>query len=241
MLATAGNAARKHKIDKKEVDEIAFHRHSQYFQALNSGFLNKILVPLEVLNLQGKVIGIVDSDAGVRQLTMEGLSAMKELDSCITGGTQTHASDGMATLLVTSKEKVKEFSTKPEIDIQFIAKAEVRVQPGLMPEAPAYTVQKLLDKTGMSLDDICVIKNHNPFAVNDAIFAKVLNYDWHKMNKTGCPLVWGHPQGPTLTRVTIEALEEAVELGGGYVLVFGCAAGGVGIAAIFKVTEGGLV
>ncbi|MFA6571137.1 MAG: hypothetical protein WCT77_07855, partial [Bacteroidota bacterium] len=195
MLATAGNAARKHKIDKKEVDEIAFHRHSQYFQALNSGFLNKILVPLEVLNLQGKVIGIVDSDAGVRQLTMEGLSAMKELDSCITGGTQTHASDGMATLLVTSKEKVKEFSTKPEIDIQFIAKAEVRVQPGLMPEAPAYTVQKLLDKTGMSLDDICVIKNHNPFAVNDAIFAKVLNYDWHKMNKTGCPLVWGHPQG----------------------------------------------
>ncbi len=241
MITTAGNAARKHKIEKREVDEIAFHRHAQYFQALNSGFLRRILVPLEVLNLQGKVIGCVDSDAGVRPLTMEGLTAMRELDSCVTGGTQTHAADGMATLLVTSKDKVKEFSSKPEIDIQFIAKSEVRVQPGLMPEAPAITVQKLLNQTGLTLDDMCVIKNHNPFAVNDAIFGKVLNYDWHKMNNTGCPLVWGHPQGPTLTRVLMEALEEAVDLGGGYVLIFGCAAGDVGIAAIFKVNDGGLV
>ena len=239
MLTTAGNAARKHKIEKKEVDEIAYYRHTQYFQALNSGFLKRMLVPLEVLNLQGKVIGKVDSDAGVRQLTMDGLTAMRELDSCVTGGTQTHASDGMATMVVTTKDKVKEFTARPEIDIQFIAKAEVRVQPALMPEAPAITVQKLLAKTGLTLDDMCVIKNHNPFAVNDAIFAKVMDYDWHKMNKTGCPLVWGHPQGPTLTRVLMEALEEAVDLGGGYVLIFGCAAGDVGTAAIFKVSEGG--
>ena len=56
------------------------------------------------------------------------------------------------------------------------------------------------------------------------------------INNNGCPLVWGHPQGPTLTRVLIEALEEAVELGGGYVLVFGCAAGDVGIASLFRVS-----
>jgi acetyl-CoA acetyltransferase len=56
------------------------------------------------------------------------------------------------------------------------------------------------------------------------------------MNTTGCSLVWGHPQGPTLTRILIESLEEAVDRGGGYVMVFGCAAGDVGIAAILKVT-----
>jgi acetyl-CoA acetyltransferase len=89
------------------------------------------------------------------------------------------------------------------------------------------------------MQDIAVAKNHNPFAVNDAIFSKVMDYDWRLLNTTGCPLVWGHPQGPTLTRVLIEALEEAVDLGGGYVLIFGCAAGDVGIAAIFKVSEGG--
>ena len=97
-------------------------------------------------------------------------------------------------------------------------------------------VQRLLKRTGLTMDDMAVVKNHNPFAVNDAVFAKATGYDWRKMNTTGCSLVWGHPQGPTLTRVLIEALEEAVDLGGGHVLIFGCAAGDVGIAAVFKVS-----
>ena len=138
-------------------------------------------------------------------------------------------------LLVTNEEKAKELSPRPEIDIRLVAKAEVRADPSYMPEAPALAVQKLLEQTGLSIDDMKVVKSHNPFAVNDAIFSKVLEYDWAKMNKSGCSLVWGHPQGPTLVRLIIEALEEAVDLGGGHVLVYGCAAGDVGIAGIFKV------
>ncbi|UCF06247.1 MAG: hypothetical protein JSV33_04260 [bacterium] len=236
MITTAGIAARKHKLDRREVDECAFYRYKQYFETLESGFLDRLLFPFELLNVQGRPLGKVDSDAGVRQVTLGGLRGMHELDTCVTSGTQTHASDGMATLLVTSKAKVKELSTRPEIDIQFIAKAEVRTGPSLMPEAPTLAVQKLLGRTGFTMDDIAVVKNHNPFAVNDVIFSRVMNYDWHNMNKTGCPLVWGHPQGPTLTRALIEGLEEAVDLGGGHVLMFGCAAGDVGIAAILKVS-----
>ncbi len=239
MIACAGLAARKHKTDRKEVDELAFYRYEQYFKAKDSGFLERVLIPLDVLNVQGRFLGRIDSDAGVRMLTMDGLRAMPELDTCVTGGTQTHASDGMATLLVTTKEKAREISPRPEIDIQFVAKTEMRTFPSLMPEAPALAVQQLLERTGLKMADMTVVKNHNPFAVNDVIFAKVLNYDWKKMNETGCPLVWGHPQGPTLTRVIIEAFEEAVDLGGGYVLIFGCAAGDIGIAAIFKVADGG--
>ncbi|MCX6153141.1 MAG: thiolase family protein [Candidatus Kapabacteria bacterium] len=239
MIATAGNAARKHKIDRKEVDELTFLRYKQYFQALDSGFLAKVLVPLEVLNLQGKVMGKIDSDAGVRSISLEALHSQRELDTCVTSGTQTHASDGMATMLVTTKEKARELSSQPDIDIQIIGLVEARALPSLMAEAPAMAVKKLLQQTGLTMNDIAVVKDHNPFAVNDAIFAKELNYDWHNMNKTGCPLVWGHPQGPTLTRLSIEALQETVDLGGGYALVFGCAAGDVGIAGIFKVSEGG--
>jgi acetyl-CoA acetyltransferase len=181
----------------------------------------------------------VDDDLGVRQVTLESLRAMRELDTCVTGGTQTHASDGMAVLLVTTEEKAQELSPRPEIDIHFVAKTELRASPSHMPEAPTLAVQKLLEMTALTMKDIAVAKNHNPFAVNDAIFSKVMDYDWHELNKTGCPLVWGHPQGPTLTRVLIEALEEAVDLGGGYVLIFGCAAGDQGIASILKVSEGG--
>ncbi len=239
MIACAGKAARKYKSDRKEVDELAFYRYQQYFQAKASGFLDKVLIPLDVLNIQGRFLGRVDSDAGVRNVTLDGLRAMRELDTCVTAGTQTHASDGIATLLVTTKEQVRELSPRPEIDIHIVAKAEVRTLPSLMPEAPALAVRKLLNRTGLSMADMAVVKNHNPFAVNDAIFAKALDYDWHKMNTTGCPLVWGHPQGPTLTRVIVEALEEAVDLGGGYALIFGCAAGDIGIAAVFKITDGG--
>ncbi|TSA26010.1 MAG: hypothetical protein D4R67_08800 [Bacteroidetes bacterium] len=236
MIATAGIAARKYKIDRSEVDELTYLRYKQYFEAKNSGFLNRVLFPFEILNVQGRLAGKIDDDFGVRQITLQALKDMRELDTCVTAGGQTHASDGMATLLVTSPEKAKELSLNPGITIQFIAKVDIRALPGLMPESPGLAVKKLLQHTGLTMDDMAVVKNHNPFAVNDAIFAKIMNYDWRNMNKTGCSLVWGHPQGPTLTRILIESLEEAVDLGGGYVLIFGCAAGDVGTAGIFKVS-----
>jgi acetyl-CoA acetyltransferase len=236
MIATAGMAARKYRIDRREVDELTVHRYEQYFEGKESGFLDRLLVPLEVLNVQGRPLGRIDEDAGVRKVSPAMLAGMRELDTCVTGGTQTHASDGMACLLVCDEDRVKELSSKPDIDIRFVAKTEVRTLPSMMPEAPALAVKKLLDRTGLTMNDMAVVKNHNPFAVNDAIFAKVMEYDWRKMNNAGCSLVWGHPQGPTLTRTTIEGLEEAVDLGGGHVLIFGCAAGDVGIAAILKVS-----
>jgi acetyl-CoA acetyltransferase len=237
MITTAGAAARKHKLDRKEVDEVVFYRYQQYFEAKGRGFLDKVCVPLDILNLQGKSMGKIDQDTGVRQITLESLREMRELDTCVTGGGQTHASDGMATLLVTSPERAAELSPRPEIDIRLVARCEVRANPSLMPEAPSLAVMKLLEKTGLTMSDIAVSKCHNPFAVNDVVFSKLLKHDWKQVNRTGCSLVWGHPQGPTLTRSLIEGLEEAVELGGGRVLLFGCAAGDVGIAAIFEVTD----
>jgi acetyl-CoA acetyltransferase len=238
MISAAGLTARKYKVDRREVDEIAFVRHEQYFKAKESGFLDKVLVPIDLLNVAGKPLGRIEEDLGVRRVSLGALRAQRELDTCVTSGTQTHASDGMATLLVTSPERARELSARPEIEIRFVAKTEARTEPSLMPEAPAFAVQRLLQRTGLSMKDIAVAKNHNPFAINDAVFTKITGHDWHTLNQTGCPLVWGHPQGPTLTRVLIESLEEAVELGGGYVLVFGCAAGDVGIAALFEVKEG---
>ena len=237
MITAAGITARKYQVDRREVDEVAFVRHQQYFEAKDSGFLDRVLVPLDLLNVAGRPLGRIDDDRGVRRVTIGALRAQRELDTCVTGGTQTHASDGMATLLVTGPEKARELSRRPEIEIRLVAKAEARTQPSLMPEAPAFAVMRLLERTGLTLDDMAVVKNHNPFAVNDVVFTRVTGYDWRKMNRTGCSLVWGHPQGPTLTRVLIEALEEAVDRGGGYVLIFGCAAGDVGIAALFEVAE----
>ncbi|MBL7190995.1 hypothetical protein ISS30_04810 [bacterium] len=238
MIACAGRAARKYKLDKNEVAELAHHRYQQYYSAKESGKLNKFLFPMTILDVRGQKIGEVDDDTGVRKYnSLDQFKAERELDTCVTAGGQTHASDGMFTMIVATEEKARELSKNPEITIQLIAAAEYRTEPGFMPDAPTYAVKQLLERTGLTMDDMTAVYDHNPFAVNDAIFAKVFNYDWHKMNDTGCPMIYGHPQGPTLVRVTVEALERTVELGGGYAMIFGCAAGDVGIAAIFKVTD----
>ena len=238
MIACAGRSARKYKIDMSEVAELAFHRYQQYFEAKESGALDKILFPMQILDVRGQPLGIVDDDYGVRKYNSLGqFKAERQLDTCVTAGGQTHASDGMFTMLVTTEEKARELSIEPEISIQLIAANEFRSTPGFMSDAPVFAVKQMLERTGFTMDDMIAVYNHNPFAVGDAIFGQIMDYDWHDMNNTGCPMIYGHPQGPTLTRATVEAFEWAVTKGGGYVLIFGCAAGDVGIAAIFKVTD----
>ena len=238
MIACAGRTSRKYKLDFNEVAELCCWRYQQYFEAKKSCALDKILHPLTILDVRGRKVGIVDDDYGVRHYTsVDQFKAERQLDTCVTAGGQTHASDGMFTMLVTTEDKANELSSRPEIGIQLVATNEYRTEAGFMPEAPGFAVKQLLERTGLTMDDMVSVYDHNPFAVNDLVFAKLLGYDWHKMNDTGCPLIYGHPQGPTLIRVTAEALERAVSLGGGYVLIFGCAAGDVGISAIFKVTD----
>ena len=88
MIATAGMAARKYGIEPHaRWTRSPCCRYEQYFEAKDSGFLDRVLVPLEVLNLQGRVLGRVDDDLGVRQVTLGTLRAMRELDTCVTAGT----------------------------------------------------------------------------------------------------------------------------------------------------------
>lgn len=79
------------------------------------------------------------------------------------------------------------------------------------------------------------MKSHNPFAVNDIIFAKELGLDVMTMNNYGCSLIWGHPQGPTGLRAIIELIEELALAGGGYGLFHGCAAGDSAMAVVVEV------
>jgi len=238
MIACAGRAARKYKLDFNEIAEIAYCRYQQYYEAKQSGLLSQFLFPLRVLDIRGEQLGVVDDDLGVRKYNaLAQFKSERQLDTCVTPGSQTHASDGMFTLLMTTKDKARELSARPGIEIQLIATAEFRTEAGLMPEAPILAAKKLFDRTGLTINDMVSVYGHNPFVISDLIMAKLLNRDWKDMNNTGCPMVYGHPQGPTLVRVIVEALEHTVVKGGGYALVFGCAAGDVGIAAIFKVTE----
>jgi acetyl-CoA acetyltransferase len=93
-----------------------------------------------------------------------------------------------------------------------------------------------LEKAGLTTKDLTAIKTHNPFAANDLYMSNELNIDVMSYNNYGSSLIFGHPQGPTAARLTIEGIEEVVQLGGGYLLVAGCAAGDTGAGLVLKIT-----
>jgi acetyl-CoA acetyltransferase len=105
-----------------------------------------------------------------------------------------------------------------------------------MAQAIVPASRQALSGAGITIEDVRVIKTHNPFAVNDIYFACEMGVKKEVMNNYGSSIVWGHPQGPTGSRLVIEMIEELVLVGGGYGLFVGCAAGDSSAAIVFKVT-----
>jgi acetyl-CoA acetyltransferase len=106
-----------------------------------------------------------------------------------------------------------------------------------MPEATIPAARQALDQAGLNISDIAAVKSHNPFAVNDIVFARQTGADLRTMNNYGCSLIWGHPQGPTGLRSVIELIEELVLRGGGRGLFQGCAAGDTAMAVVIDVDQ----
>ncbi len=241
MLDTAENVAREVGITKEEQDELTLLRYQQYGDALaeDSKFLRRFLVmPIEVKDARGrKVLSTVDGDEGVFPTTAEGLAKLKPVvqGGTVTFGTQTHPADGNCGIIVTTREKAREMSLDPDIVIQVLSYGEARVKKGYMAMAPVPAARRALSAAGIGIEDVRVIKTHNPFAVNDIYFCREMGVKSEAMNNYGSSLVWGHPQAPTGHRLIIEVIEELILVGGGYGLFVGCAAGDTAAGVVVKV------
>jgi acetyl-CoA acetyltransferase len=241
MVETAENVAKEIGISKEEQDKIAFMRYQQYQDSVknNRAFQKKYMIsPVEVKNRSGrKVLATVDGDEGIYPTTLEGLQKLKPVlpNGTVSYGTQTHPADGNCGIIVTTKDKAKKLSKKKNIEIQVISYGEARAKKGYMAMAIIPAANTALKQAGVSISDLNAIKTHNPFAVNDVYFCREMDIDWKDMNNYGSSLIYGHPQGPTGTRLMIELIEELVLKGGGYGLFDGCAAGDTGAAVVLKV------
>ncbi len=242
MIETGENVAQEAGITKEEQDEMMLLRYRQYDDALkdDAAFLRRFMViPLEVKDPSGrKVIATVEGDEGVYPTTAEGLARLKPVleGGTVTYGTQTHPADGNCGIIVTTPEKARELSRDPEIEVQIVSFGEGRAKKGYMAQAIIPATRQALSRAGITIEDVRVIKTHNPFAVNDIYFAREMGVKKEAMNNYGSSIVWGHPQGPTGSRLVIEVIEELVLVGGGYGLFVGCAAGDSSAAVVLKVT-----
>jgi len=238
MIQTAENVAKEAGVTREQCDAVALRRYEQYLDALadNRAFQKRYMFPAEV-RLSKKKSLMLEADEGVTPTTKEGLVKLKPVlpDGAHTFGAQTHPADGNAGLIVTTREKAKELSADPSVEIRVISYGYARAKKGFMAMAVVPAVRMALEKAGITVKDVAAIKTHNPFAANDIYMAKEMGIDVNSFNNYGSPLVFGHPQAPTAGRCIIEGIEEVAMKGGGYLLFGGCAAGDTGAAMVLKI------
>ena len=241
MIDTAENASARLGITTAELNEVTLARYAQYQAALadDRAFQRCYMVEVPVFDSGfRKQTGSLAADEGIFATTAEGLAKLKPVKPGGTHsfGTQTHPADGNAGMIVTTREQARELATDAAIEIELLGFGQARVEKGYMPLAPVPAAQAALKQAGLSIDKVDAVKSHNPFAANDIAFARETGFPLAKMNNYGCSLIWGHPQGPTGLRSTMELIEELVLRGGGVGLFTGCAAGDSGMALVLRVS-----
>ncbi len=243
MVDTADRVAARHGISTARQHEVVLERYAQYAEALanDSAFLKRFMdLPFEVPDARMKrVRTTLAGDEGVHPTSADKLAKLSPVrpDGSVTFGGQTHPADGSAGIVVTTPHRARELSSNPEIAIRILAFGQSRVEKGYMPEAPVPAARQALERAGLGIAEIDVIKTHNPFVVNDIVLADAFGIPTHRMNRFGCSLVWGHPQAPTGLRAIIELIEELAMRGGGLGLFTGCAAGDTGMAVVIRVGD----
>jgi len=243
MTQTAENVAAKHGITTDEQHEVLLRREEQYADALAEGcaFQKRYMsLPFAVPNARfRKEITTLDGDEGVRLSTAKTLAKLNPVikGGTVTFGGQTHPADGNAAMIVAKPEQALEMSQDPSIRIEILGFGLARAALGFMPEATIGAAKQALQMAAISLGQLNAIKTHNPFALNDIVFARETGADVMQMNNYGCSLVWGHPNAPTGLRSIIELIEELALRGGGLGLFTGCAAGDTAMAMVAKVGE----
>ena len=209
MVQTAENVAKDVGISKEEVDAVVLRRYEQYLMALENdrAFQKRYMFPAEV-RVGKKQTKLVELDEGVTPTTAEGLAKLRpaEPGGVHSFGAQTFPADGNCGFIVTTRDRAKEMSANPSVEIQIVSYGFSRVKPGFMAAAPVPAAEMALANAGLKISDMKAIKSHNPFATNDINFAKKLGNDVMKMNNYGCSLVYGHPQAPTAGRIIAEML-----------------------------------
>jgi acetyl-CoA acetyltransferase len=242
MIDTAENVAMRYQITMAEQHAIVLRRYEQYQDALANDrtFQRRYMaeVPITDANFR-KTTGTLAGDEGVFGITAESLAKLKPVkpNGTVTFGGQTHPADGNAGMIVTTKERAAELAQDKFIEVQLLGFGQARVEKGHMPMAPVPATRAALNAADLEIKDIDAVKTHNPFAVNDIVFARDTGFPVERMNNYGSSLIFGHPQGPTGMRSVIELIEELALRGGGNGLFTGCAAGDTAMAMVLNVSD----
>ena len=234
MTRTAENVAERFNISREEQDAFAVESQRRAAAAIAAGYFKEEIVPVEVK--EKKNTFIFDTDEFPRPSTsMEVLSKLKPIvkaDGTVTAGNSCGLNDGAAALVLMSEKKVQETGLKPMARILDITTAAL--DPAIMGYGPYYATNKILERTGMTLEQIDLIELNEAFASQSVACVRDLGLDPSKVNINGGAIALGHPLGCTGVRLIVTLLHSLKRTGGKIGLATLCIGGGQAMAALIE-------
>lgn len=235
-----GNAAEfiaeQYNLTRQELDEYALSSHQKAVAAIGAGKFKAEIVPVEVPQRKGPPL-VCDTDECPRADTsLETLARLKPAfreEGIVTAGNSPGITDGAAAVVVMSREKAEESGITPLARI--VAYDQAAVEPKWLFIAPVRAVRKLLEKTGLGLDDIDLIEANEAFAAQILANGKELGWDWNRVNVRGGAVALGHPIGASGTRALVTLIYALKDRGLKRGLATLCLGGGEAVAMIIEV------
>lgn len=244
MLDTAEVVSNRYNISREEQDAYALKSQQRTAAAQTAGKFDDEIVPVTCTKLvMDKATGDISKeevtltqDEGNRpSTTLEGLSALKTVkdNGTITGGNASQLSDGAAAVVVMERELAQERGLTPLGSFRGLVVAGC--EPDEMGIGPIYAIPKLLERNGLTMDDIGLWEINEAFAVQVLYCAEKLGIAEDRLNVNGGAISIGHPYGMSGTRMVMHALIEGKRRGVKYVVISMCIGGGQGAAGLFEV------
>ena len=226
--------ADEYGITREDLDAFGAQSQQRAAVARDEGRFENEIVPVEI-DLDGEKVSVAN-DEGIRDgSTAEGLAKLKPAfkeDGKITAGNSSQISDGASAVLIMSKEKAEELGMKPRA--RFHAFALAGTDPVTMLKGPIPATKKILEKTGLSIDDIDLFEVNEAFASVVLAWQKETGADMSKVNVNGGAIALGHPLGASGTKLMATLLNELERTGGRYGLQVMCEGGGMANATIIE-------
>ena len=234
MTRTAENVAERFHITREEQDAFAVESQRRALAAIEAGYFKEEIVPVEVK--EKKRTFLFDTDEFPRPgTTMEVLAKLRSIvkpGGTITAGNSCGLNDGAAAVVLMSESKVQETGLKPLARIIDITTAAL--EPAIMGYGPYYATKKILERTGMTLDQIDLVELNEAFASQSVACIRDLGLDPNKVNINGGAIALGHPLGCTGARLIVTLLHNLKRTGGRYGLATLCIGGGQAMAALIE-------
>ena len=237
MGVTAENIAKEYGITREEQDAFAAASQQKCEAARKAGKFADEIVPVTVHQRKADIV--FDTDEFPRDgVTVESIAKLRpafQKDGTVTAANASGINDGAAAVVMMSAEKAKELGLKPMA--VWVAGTSAGVEPSVMGLGAGVAAKKLMEKTGISVDDLTLIEANEAFASQSIASAKIAGWDhcMEKVNVNGGAIALGHPVGASGARILVTLLHELQKRGGGTGLATLCVGGGMGVSAIVRV------